>query len=259
MWPTPVVMVQQKEYRMKLPILISVPHAGLEVPDEVKEICILTEQEIKEDGDEEADEIYFPFKEHVSEFVTTPIARAIIDINRDVNDRRKDGIIKNYTCWNKKVYSDPPSEKLVDSLIKKYYLPYHTKLTEGSRNVVLGVDCHTMAELGPPVGPDPFMKRPYICLSNDDGTCDEKTMMILATYLEEAFGFSVAINKPFKGGFIIKKHAAELPWIQIEFSRANFMDSSEKCGRFFSSLKKWVRYTEKSIFNITEKNKFPVN
>jgi N-formylglutamate amidohydrolase len=37
---------------MTLPLLISVPHAGLRVPREVEKQCILSEEEIIRDGDE---------------------------------------------------------------------------------------------------------------------------------------------------------------------------------------------------------------
>jgi len=225
---------------MKLPLLLSVPHTGLEIPDEVKEICLLTEQEIQEDSDEEADEIYFPLQTHVAGFVTTPVARAVIDMNRDIKDRRKDGIVKTHTCWNKRIYSEPLSKKQVRKLIDEYYVPYHEKLMKLSAGAVLGVDCHTMAALGPPVGPDPWKRRPYICLSNGGGTCPEETLMTLALYLEEVFGFPVSVNKPFKGGYIIKKHAPELPWIQVEFSRAGFMDNADKSSRLYSALKRWL-------------------
>lgn len=237
---------------MKLPLLLSVPHAGVKIPADIQEICLLTRQEVEEDSDEEADEIYFPLKEHVAGFVTTPIARAIIDMNRDIKDRRKDGIVKTHTCWNNKIYSEPLSTKQIQKLIDQYYVPYHQKLTKLSAGAVLGVDCHTMAMLGPPVGPDPWKRRPYICLSNGDGTCSEKTLMGLALSLEEAFGFPVSINKPFKGGYIIKKHAPELPWIQVEFSRAGFMDNSEKSSRFYSALKKWLKQDELSATGLSE-------
>jgi formiminoglutamase len=36
---------------MKLPILISVPHAGLEIPEEVRDKCILKTQDLIEDSD----------------------------------------------------------------------------------------------------------------------------------------------------------------------------------------------------------------
>ena len=79
---------------MTLPFLVSVPHAGLSVPPEVEGLCILEEQDIIEDGDEGAAEIYYPLKDQVTAFVFTDIARAIVDMNRREDDRTKDGVVK---------------------------------------------------------------------------------------------------------------------------------------------------------------------
>jgi len=41
-----------------LPVLISVPHPGLLVPPQVRDLCLLTPDQIREDSDEGAAEIY---------------------------------------------------------------------------------------------------------------------------------------------------------------------------------------------------------
>ena len=135
---------------MSLPILISVPHAGLRVPHEIGDTCCLTPREIAEDGDGGASEIY-AIESDVAHFVTTDIARAIIDLNRSKEDRRKDGVVKTHTCWDVVVYSRFPSEDLIDTLLAAYYEPYHDRLTQlADRAIRLAVDCHTMAAIGPP-------------------------------------------------------------------------------------------------------------
>lgn len=104
---------------------------------------------------------------------------------------------------------------------------------------MLGIDCHTMAAKGPPIGPDPGKERPLVCLSNADGTCPQSWMEALARYLEQVFETEVSINFPFAGGYIIRSHAAELPWVQIEFSRAPVFSTVEKQRRFLAALEKW--------------------
>ena len=148
----------------KLNLLVSVPHAGLEVPEEVASYCILTPRQIVEDGDEGAADIY-SLEEEVQAFVTTRIARAIVDLNRPEHDRSKDGVVKTHTCWNVPVYSPFPPENVVEALLDRFYRPYHAELTESARSDTrLGIDCHTMVASGPPVAPDPGAERPWICL-----------------------------------------------------------------------------------------------
>ena len=56
---------------MTLPLLLSAPHAGLIIPPEVQDLCALSKEEIIEDGDEGAAEIFFPLQKEVSALVTT--------------------------------------------------------------------------------------------------------------------------------------------------------------------------------------------
>lgn len=230
----------------KLPLLISVPHAGLLVPRRVKHLCALTEQEIADDGDGGAAEIY-DIAEQVESFVTTGVARAIVDMNRSESDRHKDGVIKTHTCWDVPVYHEPPSEELVESLLEKYHRPYHRRLRELANNkVVLGIDCHTMAKRAPPVAPDPGAIRPAVCLGNADGTCPQEWIEVMADFFSKAFaGLRVTINTPFRGGYITRTHAAEMPWIQLELSRDESLLPVQKRKRVLFALRHWCSHFRK--------------
>ena len=228
---------------MTLPLLLSVPHAGLTVPTEVENFCLLTKKEIIEDGDEGTAEIYLPLQEEVFTLVTTVVARAIVDMNRAEDDRRKDGVIKTHTCWDVQIYREPPSETLISELMEIYYKPYHASLTEYARHVTCGIDCHTVAAQGPPVGPDTGEERPAICISDADGTCPKEWIISLADCLKKVFEKDVSINHPFKGGYIIRSHAKELPWIQIELSRAPFYSNQEKSFRVLEGLENFYKKT----------------
>ncbi len=225
---------------MTLPLLLSVPHAGLGIPPEVEHLNLLTPDEIEADGDEGAAEIY-DLESEVSAYVSTEIARAFVDLNRPEHDRRKDGVVKTHTCWNVPIYREPLAEEIVEVLLEKYYRPYHEALTRlaHERTVRLGVDCHTMAWHGPPVGPDPGKERPLVCLSNGNGTCPHDWLKSLAGCFEESFETVVSINEPFKGGYIIRFHSAELPWVQVEISRSPDLSNQEKRERVLEALRSW--------------------
>jgi N-formylglutamate amidohydrolase len=224
---------------VKLPLLVSVPHAGLAIPPEVDKLCALSRRQIAEDGDEGAAEIY-RLEDAVQVLVTTEVARAFVDLNRAEDDRRRDGVVKTHTCWDVPVYHRPLPEDLVELLLARYYRPYHRHLSElAGSSVVAGIDCHTMAAVGPPVAPDPGVTRPLICLSNADGTCPRAWLESLAACLTASFGEQVSINHPFRGGYIIRSHASELPWLQLELSRARTMSMAEKRRRLLDALFSW--------------------
>lgn len=225
---------------LPLPLLISVPHAGLDIPAEVAPISALTAEEIAHDGDEGARAIY-AIESDVAAFATTGVARAFVDVNRAEDDRRKDGVVKTHTCWDVPVYRTVLSEALVQELLMKYHQPFHQRLSQlASPTLRLAIDCHTMAAVGPPVAPDPSVERPWVCLSNADGTCPSEWIGELKSCFELAFGPHVTINHPFKGGYITRTHAAEMPWVQLELSRAPFLTDQEKKAGVLHALHTWV-------------------
>ena len=224
---------------MTLPLLVSVPHAGLRVPAEVESYCVLTPREIEQDGDEGAAEIY-AIESEVEAYVTTDVARAVVDLNRAVDDRRPDGVVKTHTCWNVPVYRPFPPEDVIASLLDRYYHPYHAELTRlAGPRVRLGVDCHTMAASGPPIGPDPGAERPQACVSNADGTCPRDWIEGMASALRRFLPGAVTINEPFRGGYITRTHSREMPWVQLELSRAPFMGNSDKRRAVLDALTVW--------------------
>ncbi|NQU19663.1 MAG: N-formylglutamate amidohydrolase [Candidatus Nealsonbacteria bacterium] len=228
---------------MKLPIAVSVPHAGLRIPPEAAADCQLTREQILKDSDEGAAEIY-DLREEVAEFITTDVARAIVDLNRPPDDRRPDGVVKTHTIWNEPVYHAPLSEHVIDTLLDKYYHPYHARLSSlAGGGLLFAVDCHTMVAEAPPIGPDPGTKRPEVCLGNARGrSFPEAWTALLDQAFQEAFaGFRVTLNDPFVGGYITQAHGKEMPWVQIEISRSAFLPRCEIRGRVLRALQNACR------------------
>lgn len=220
----------------RLPVLISIVHGGNIIPPELKEKIKIGKKEIFEDIDPVTKKIY-DLNEKVISVFKTNIARTFVDLNRSPDDlppKNPDGVVKSHTCLGKKIYKEnsQPDGKLIDLLLKKYYHPYHIKLKnsiEKNKNeILLCLDCHSMAETGPAISPDKGMKRPIICLGNRFGdsatnnfTEKLKTCFINSFELNEQ---QVSINKPFAGGFITRFYGNNpLPWIQVEMNRALYL------------------------------------
>ena len=135
----------------------------------------------------------------------------------------------------------------MNALIAKYHTPYHQRLTDAGKEAILGIDCHTMAAKGPPVGPDPGAVRPAICLGDCSGTSvPEEWMAILVKSFTESFGYPVHCNKPFRGGYITQRHAEEIPWVQLELSRAPFLSFEKKRQAVIDALRAFYREVKPS-------------
>jgi len=226
---------------MTLPLLVSVPHAGLRVPADVESLCALSPAEIAADSDGGAGEIY-AIEAEVAAFVTTDIARAVVDMNRARDNRGGDGVVKTHTSYKVGVWERPLSEAEVEGLLDGYYDPYHARLTElgAAGRWPLGVDCHTMAEVGPPVGPDPGRERPWVCVSNADGTCPQEWVDTLRDGFQQQLDGPVRVNDPFRGGYICRSHSSEMPWVQIELSRENYLAFDAKRQVVLTALQHWA-------------------
>ncbi len=230
------------------PLLISIPHGGGTVPPEVADIVSITERDIFYDGDALTREIY-DFGKRVDATIETPIARAIVDVNRDSDDRthaNPDGVVKTVTTDGTQVYREDmfPDDALIDELLQRYYFPYHEQLGNllSNRNIRLALDCHSMLKRSPAASDKPDLPRPLICLSNrgdEHGmpvsgrghvTCPPEWIRALAESLGQAFAGvgRVAMNDPFLGGYISQYHyeLRKIPWIQIEINRKLYLNET---------------------------------
>jgi formiminoglutamase len=145
----------------QIPVLISIPHGGTDIPPELINCVCIPAKDIFDDSDPFTREIY-DLEPWVLEAIDTDIARAFVDLNRAVDDlppKNPDGIIKSMTCYKKPIYikGKEPDESLRQTLIQRYYLPYHKKIqeiTNQNKELKLALDCHSMAAEPPPIAPD---------------------------------------------------------------------------------------------------------
>jgi len=239
---------------MKKPIVVSIPHGGWKVADEVREIWALSERDAFHDGDPLTARIY-DFSDRVAHQLVMEYYRAVVDLNRAPDDsapENKDGVIKSHTCYDVEVYRPGclPDEALKKVLLDRYYFPYHRKLQAFLErdDLKFGVDCHSMAAVSPPIEKDAGTPRPLICLGNLGDAAGEKTPELnrvtcsteMINFMREEFASvfrhedlelevpAVAtMNVPFNGGYITRQMGNRgIPFVQIEMSRALYLQKS---------------------------------
>lgn len=264
----------------KLPIIISVPHGGKIIAPEISDSTLLSHRDIFSDGDPLTREIY-NFRNEVAFYFESSIARATVDLNRSPDDlppKNQDGIIKSHIVTGKGIYRKNrlPKDKTLRLLLKKYYKPYHEGLGKKSKKSYLfcGIDCHTMLDRAPSISANPGRQRPFICLSNRGDhqgnsvrgrrlTCPPEMIRSLANFLKEQFpqeAHDITINDPFQGGYIVRRHSNNLPWMQIELNRRSYLasqwfdpDNLEVCHKriahlrslLFNAIRNFVHYNHR--------------
>ncbi|HUU75728.1 MAG TPA: N-formylglutamate amidohydrolase [Methanoregulaceae archaeon] len=230
------------------PFLISVPHGGVKVPEEVKNKVILDELSLRYYSDPATRRI-FDLSGEVTAFLDTDVSRMIVDLNRPpyhLPPRRWDGVVKTRTVDGKPVYETGqfPDIRRIHRLMMQYYFPYHAELDRllDEMSICLAIDCHSMLPVAPNGHKDAGQTRPLVCLGNNGdmegnprkgalSTCPGKIVRILAEEFQKKFPGegSVALNTPFSGGFISNAHYWHkgIPWIQLELNRSLYEDGGQ--------------------------------
>jgi N-formylglutamate deformylase len=192
--------------------------------------------------------------------VTMPVARVLVDANRPPNDAdNPDGSIKSLTSYGEPIYTSPLTPLERQQLLDRYWHPFHTELDAAinshARQTLLFLDCHNMAQYGPAAYHNPGAQRPLICIANlgnargepkssgPEITCPGWLLREAGELAEILFADLpllqpdttsapiVALNKPFAGGYILRKNSRLLanagnrpvPGMMIEVNRGLFV------------------------------------
>jgi len=117
--------------------------------------------------------------------------------------------------------------------IDRYWRPYHAELDAvlDARvqrfGVVWHMNCHSMPAVGDARSDDPGRERADFVLGDRDGsTCEPAFTQLVADTLRQ-MGYAVAVNDPYKGVEIVRKHgrpAEQRHSLQIEIKRTLYMD-----------------------------------
>ncbi|MGY8985507.1 MAG: N-formylglutamate amidohydrolase [Sphingomonadales bacterium] len=164
-------------------------------------------------------------------------------INPTKYSKRGMGLIRRFALPNIEMYSGALSIEEVEARINNYHTPYHKALQDrldtlhSKFGAVYHIDCHSMKSKGNAMNIDNGISRPDVVLGDGDGKCAESGFTHLVRDAFRSKGYSVQINDPYKGGYIIK-HYSNLSEnrnsIQIEINRALYMDEKkfERNGKF---------------------------
>ena len=221
------------------PLLISLPHDGSFIPDDVA-ARMHSSARRSPDTDWHVGRLYEPLADALGASLLKPVAsRYVIDLNRPSDGhalypgQRETGLVSTIGFDGVPLYSDgeSPDAAEVQQRINDYWRPYHhtlaqeiARLLEAHGRVVLW-EGHSIRSRVPMLFDG---QLPDFNLGTAAGaSCSEAIQARLRGALEAQQRFSFAINGRFKGGYITRHYGSPetgVHAIQLELAQINYMD-----------------------------------
>ncbi|TNE40699.1 MAG: N-formylglutamate deformylase [Alphaproteobacteria bacterium] len=244
-------------YEGKLPLLISIPHCGLHVPDDIK--ARMTEKALElSDTDWHLPELLRFARDMGASVLAANYSRYVIDLNRPPDDvplykGATTGLVSPITFDGEPLYmeGEEPDGAEKELRREKYWQPYHDKLaTEIEKHVarhgaVVVFEAHSIRSVIPRLFEGVL---PDLNFGTNSGeSADAALLDQLVARAEDETDYTIAANGRFKGGYITRHYgnpAKGVQTVQLEMAQVNYMREempfdliSERADRLASLLK----------------------
>lgn len=227
--------------RGRVPLLISLPHDGIFIPDEIAE-RMPPAARLSPDTDWHVARLYEPLAEAMGASVLKPQAsRYVVDLNRPADGhalypgQRETGLVPTMGFDGEPLYrdGDVPDAAEVEQRVSDYWQPYHDALSqelarlcaEHGRAVLW--EGHSIRSQVPMLFDGTL---PDFNLGTATGTsCGELLQSKLQACLKSQRRFAVAVNGRFKGGYITRHYGrpdAGVQAVQLELAQINYMNET---------------------------------
>lgn len=225
----------------KAPILVSAPHTGTAFPDSLKNLYHKAHLTTPEDADWHLDQLYNFLPSMGIGFIHSYYSRYVVDLNRDPKDQAlyKDGrtltsVLPSHSFSGSPLYKESThfSDNEKRARIEAYHTPYHQELqkhlTELKQNFpqVLLFEAHSIKSFVPSLSPQPFPH--FVIGDNDQRSCLRPITESVYSSLRDFFPEkNIALNSPFKGGYITRHYGRPeqgIQSLQLEMVQDNYMD-----------------------------------
>ncbi|HET9053270.1 MAG TPA: N-formylglutamate amidohydrolase, partial [Cyclobacteriaceae bacterium] len=199
----------------RIPIVLSIPHCGVEFPDEIKGAYKPDMIQAPDDTDWFVHRLYDFAPAMGITIIHAVYSRWVIDLNRDPQSKPlyTDGRIITPLCpatdfFGNPIYKDERSEVSAGEVNRRtetYYKPYHTKLNELRMELketfgkVLLWECHSIRQFVPTINKEKF---PDLILGDADGASASEAISNITLKTLTDSRYQVNHNHPFKGGYI---------------------------------------------------------
>lgn len=220
------------------PILITIPHAGMRIPDDLREN--FTETGLSgADADVFVDELYSFSKALGFSNLIADISRYVVDLNRSPSDENlypgkfSTGLFPTVSFDKKPLYLEGKEPETVERAdrIKAYFFPYHWEIEKALQakkekyGKALLWDAHSIRSRVPSLFEG---KLPDFNFGTFDGkACGLPVEEAFGRVMEDFPEYSFVFNGRFKGGYTTRHYGRpkeNIHAVQLELSQATYLN-----------------------------------
>lgn len=227
----------------KVPVIVSVPHSGVDFPEELKPHYRAEMAAQPDDTDWFVHDLYNFAPELGITVIHARYSRWVIDLNRDAESkplysdgRIITGLTPSTDFLGRDIYIDKkfiPNDAETARRLENYYRPYYQKIESlladriSEFGQVLLWDAHSIRRFVPTIRPEPF---PDLILGDNDEKSAGKEIIDIALNGLRAGRYEANHNTPFKGGHITRhfgKPETRIHALQLEMAKIHYMNDEE--------------------------------
>lgn len=229
------------------PVLVEVPHSGLQVPPEVESEIDATPSAMLRDSDIYVDQLYQRAPENGATLLVSRVSRYVVDLNRGPDDVDSAAVPKHPKArhipargvvWRARtdgtpLLRTPLTVEQFARRIKLFYEPYHRTLRDVAAQIreqhgqVVIVAAHSMPSAGRrTVGGGEVRRADIVPGTRGRSTADGRIIDLIDSHFRQA-GLSVKHDEPYRGGWTTSAYGAPKRGqhaVQIELNRALYVD-----------------------------------
>jgi len=243
------------------PVLVEVPHSGLQVPPEVESEIEATPLAVLRDSDIYVDQLYQRAPENGATLLVSRVSRYVVDLNRGPDEvdsaavpRHPRGrhIPARGVVWRARTDGTPllRTPLTIEQFSRRldlFYEPYHQALRDAATQIreqhgrVLVLAAHSMPSSGRRmIGGGQVHRADVVPGTRGRSTADGRIIDLVDSHFRAA-GLSVKHDDPYRGGWTTSRYGAPKRGqhaLQIELNRALYVDehTSEIKAKDFARL-----------------------
>lgn len=231
-------------HRGTLPLLISIPHAGTEVPEAIARRFTAAGRELG-DTDWYVDELYGFARELGASIIKANYSRYVVDLNRGADSaalyvaNTTSPVCATFTFTGKEIYmsGEEPGAAEIGERIGTFWQPYHDQIAvelariKAQHGSALLWDAHSIASEVP--GLFNGVLPEFSLGTRDHASCPREIGNALLDIITTDGKYGAVLNGRFKGGYITHHYgrpADAVYAVQLELAQRTYMNESPRGG-----------------------------